>query len=201
MGADFAGPDGGSTLLFRTAGSGGAAPLRLTFVGRTAAPPARIHHALAEDVTGWPRWFRAVTLARPLGGTGRRRREIRLVGGARFDETVMASDAPRRFAYRVDSTNVPFLRAVLEDWRLAPAGPSGGGTLVRWTVALDAPLPVRCLALLARPALAHSFRGAVRALDARLAGAGAGDTGGCAGGGSRSGGRGGSGDGERTGGG
>ncbi|MFI0737753.1 SRPBCC family protein [Streptomyces sp. NPDC021100] len=150
----------------RAAGPGDVARLRLTFVARTAAPPACVHRALVEDVTAWPRWFRAVASARPLDGNGRRRREVRLVGGVWFHETVMAVDAPRRCAYRVDSTNVPFLRAVLADWRLVPAG---GGTLVRWTLAMDAPLPIRCLVLLARPALSHAFRGALRALDAHLA--------------------------------
>ncbi|MGK5642329.1 SRPBCC family protein [Streptomyces sp. URMC 126] len=131
------------------------------------APPERVYRALAQEVTAWSRWFRVVTLARPLDGTGRRRREIRLAGGARFHETVVADDAPRRYAYRVDTTNVPFLRALLEDWRLTP---SGSGTLVRWTVALDAPLPIRCLALLGRPVPSRGFRDALRALDARLAG-------------------------------
>ncbi|MGI5336569.1 SRPBCC family protein [Streptomyces sp. CA-181903] len=190
VGADFAGPEGAAAvagpagplsprpcsprsraarlraLLPRAAGRGDAAPLRLTFVARTTAPPERVHHALVEDVTAWPRWFRAVRLARPLDGKGRRRREIRLVGGVWFHETVMAVDAPRRCAYRVDSTNVPFLRAVLADWRLVP---SGGGTLVRWTLAMDAPPAVRWLVLLTRPVPARAFRGALRALDARLA--------------------------------
>ncbi|WP_171162837.1 SRPBCC family protein [Streptomyces sp. I05A-00742] len=160
VGADFAG----------ATGSAGSAPLRLTFVSRTAAEPARVYRALAEDVTAWPRWYRVVTLARPLDGTGRRRREIRLMGGARFEETVMAADAPERYAYRVDATNVPGLRAVLEDWRLAPAG---SGTLVRWTLALDAPLPLRCLVLLGRPVMRRTFRDAVRALDRHLAADGA----------------------------
>lgn len=158
VGADFA--DGSARV---------SAPLRMTFAGRTAAGPARVHRALAEDVTGWSRWFRVVTLARPVAGAGRSRREIRLVGGARFVETVMAADAPRRFAYRVDVTNVPGPQALLEDWRLSP---DGRGTAVRWTLAVDAPAPVRWALRLARPVFGLALRDALRALDRYLAAGG-----------------------------
>ncbi|MBH1937135.1 SRPBCC family protein [Streptomyces sp. AV19] len=146
-----------------------AARLRVTFAGRTAADPARVHRALAEDTAGWASWFRIVTLARPVEGAGRSRREIRLLGGARFVETVMAAEAPRRYAYRVDVTNVPGPKALLEDWRLSPAG---RGTAVRWTLALDAPAPVRWVLLLARPVLGAAFRDAMRRLDGYLAAGG-----------------------------
>ncbi|WP_372406076.1 SRPBCC family protein [Streptomyces luteireticuli] len=155
VGADFA--DGPARA---------GAPLRMTFAARTAADPERVHRALAEDVAGWSRWFRAVTLARPVAGAGRSRREIRLVGGARFVETVMAVEAPCRYAYRVDVTNVPGPRALLEDWRLSPAG---RGTVVRWTVAVDAPAPVRRALRLARPVFSAGFRDAMRGLDRYLA--------------------------------
>ncbi|MFI6144170.1 SRPBCC family protein [Streptomyces sp. NPDC051109] len=141
------------------------APTRLRFTARTAAGPEAVYRALAEDVEGWPRWFGAVTRARPThGGAGR---EVRLVGGTRFEETVMAADPERRYAYRVDETNAPGIRALLEEWRLTPAHP-GSGTLVRWTFAVDGPAPLRLALTAARPLLGHSFRSAVRALDARL---------------------------------
>ncbi|MFB6810540.1 SRPBCC family protein [Streptomyces sp. NPDC056387] len=173
------------------------APIRLTFTARTAAGPEAVYRALAEDVEGWPRWFGAVTLARPTrGGAGR---EVRLVGGTRFQETIMAADPERRYAYRVDETNAPGVRALLEEWRLHPAEPgpgagggsgsgtgtgtgsgagsssgtgsgagSGSGTLVRWTFAADGPAPFRLALACARPGLGHAFRSAVRALDSRL---------------------------------
>ncbi|MFB7783326.1 SRPBCC family protein [Streptomyces vinaceus] len=141
------------------------APIRLVFTARTTAGPEAVYRALAEDVEGWPRWFGAVTLARPThGGAGR---EVRLVGGTRFEETIMAADPERRYAYRVDETNAPGLRALLEEWLLTPADPCSG-TLVRWTFAVDAPAPIRLALTAARPALGQSFRSAVRALDARL---------------------------------
>ncbi|MEV6950623.1 SRPBCC family protein [Streptomyces sp. NPDC051183] len=142
------------------------APVRLTFTTHAAAGPEDLYRALAEEVEGWPRWFRAVTLARPThGGAGR---EIKLLGGARFQEAIMASDPGQRYAYRVDETNVPGVRALLEEWRLAPVGP-GPGTDVRWTFAADGSAPFRLGLTAARPGLGSSFRSAVRALDLRLA--------------------------------
>ncbi|MET9467588.1 SRPBCC family protein [Streptomyces sp. NPDC006544] len=139
------------------------APVRLVFTARTASAPDGVYRALAEEVEGWPRWFGAVTLARPThGGAGR---EIRLVGGVRFQETIMAADPEQRYAYRVDETNAPGVRALLEEWRLTP---TGSGTHVRWTFAADGPAPVRLALAAARPGLGHSFRSAVRALDRRL---------------------------------
>ncbi|MFB7462001.1 SRPBCC family protein [Streptomyces sp. NPDC056224] len=141
------------------------APVRLVFAARATAAPEAVYRALAEEVGGWPRWFRAVTLARPTrGGAGR---EIKLVGGVRFQETIMAADPGQRYAYRADETNAPGLRALLEEWRLTPAG---SGTHVRWTFAADGPAPFRLALSAARPGLGHSFRTAVRTLDARLTG-------------------------------
>ncbi|MFJ6779040.1 SRPBCC family protein [Streptomyces yangpuensis] len=139
------------------------APVRLVFAAGAAAPPEAVYQALAEEVEGWPRWFRAVTLARPTyGGAGR---EVRLMGGVRMQETIMAADPERRYAYRVDTTNAPGVRALLEEWRLTPAG---SGTHVRWTFAADGPAAFRLALTAARPGLGHSFRTAVRTLDARL---------------------------------
>ncbi|MFD9409801.1 SRPBCC family protein [Streptomyces sp. NPDC059989] len=139
------------------------APVRLAFTAVASAPPEAVYQALAEEVEGWPRWFRAVTLARPThGGAGR---EVRLMGGVRFQETIMAADPEQRYAYRVDETNAPGVRALLEEWRLTPAG---SGTHVRWTFAADGPTPFRLALTAFRPGLGHSFRTAVRTLDGRL---------------------------------
>ncbi|MEU4951829.1 SRPBCC family protein [Streptomyces lavendulae] len=156
------------TRRLRPVGLGFAedAPTRLVFTARASAAPDAVYRALAEEVTGWPSWFRAVTLARPTRGGGGR--EVRLMGGVRFQETVMAADPGLRYAYRVDETNVPGVRALLEEWLLTPADHSPG-TLVRWTFAADGPPAFRLALTAARPGLGHSFRTAVRTLDARLA--------------------------------
>ncbi|MEU7581047.1 SRPBCC family protein [Streptomyces sp. NPDC041068] len=141
-----------------------SAPLRLVFAREVSASPEAVHRALAQDVVGWPQWFTAVTLCRPTdGGKGR---EVRLKGGTRFQESILASDEPERYAYRVDETNAPGLRALVEEWRLAPAGT---GTRVQWTFAADGPAPFRATLRLGRAGLGRAFRDAVTALDRRLA--------------------------------
>ncbi|MFC0598583.1 SRPBCC family protein [Streptomyces palmae] len=137
------------------------APLRLVFTAEAFAPPEVVFAVLA-DVDGWPGWFHAVAAARPLDEG--RRREVRLRGGTRLLETVLAADPAERYAYRVDSATAPGLRALVEEWRLKPAG---GGTRVRYTFALDGAPPVRLAARLGRAGIGSAFRKAVRALDRR----------------------------------
>ena len=140
------------------------APLRLVFAREVAAPPEAVFRALAEDVPGWTEWFSAVTLARPTkDGAGR---EIRLKGGTRFQETVLAAKAPELYAYRADVTNAPGARALVEEWRLTPAGT---GTRVQWTFAADGSAPFRVALKLGRAGLGRTFRNAVTTLDRRLA--------------------------------
>ncbi|MFE6334775.1 SRPBCC family protein [Streptomyces sp. NPDC057798] len=141
------------------------APVRLVFSREISAPPEVVFSALADDVPGWAQWFSAVSRARPVEGTGAGR-DITLRGGIRFVEHVLAAQNPEVYAYAVASTNAPGLRALVEEWRLAPAGP---GTRVRWTFAADGPAPVRVLLRAARPGLGRAFRDAVTALDRRLA--------------------------------
>lgn len=140
------------------------APVRLVFAREVAASPEAVFRALAEDVAGWSEWFAAVTSARPVSeGTGR---EVRLTGGTRFRETVVAATPNEVYAYRVDETNAPGVRALLEEWRLAPAGT---GALVQWTFAGDGTAVFRLALKAARAGLGRAFRGAVTALDRRLA--------------------------------
>ncbi|GGS17639.1 polyketide cyclase [Streptomyces humidus] len=141
-----------------------SAPVRMSFVQEVAAAPERVYRALADDVRDWPEWFPAVTAVQPLDGDAGR--DVRLWGGARFRETVLAAKPPEVYAYRVDVTNVPGVRALVEEWRLTPAG---AGTRVRWTFATDGTAVFRGVARLARPGLGRSFRQAVGALDRRLA--------------------------------
>ncbi|MFI0789332.1 SRPBCC family protein [Streptomyces lydicus] len=140
-----------------------SAPLRLVFAAEVAASPKAVYAALADDVAGWPSWFTGVARAASThGGQGR---EVRLTGGTRFTETVLAAEPDERYAYRVDTTNAPGLRALLEDWRLTPAG---GGTRLRWTFAADGPAAFRWALMLARPGLGRAFRESARTLEHRL---------------------------------
>ncbi|NEE12889.1 SRPBCC family protein, partial [Streptomyces sp. SID7499] len=66
------------------------APIRLVFAAEVSAPVDVVYRALAEDVASWPSWFTAVTSATPTdGGAGR---EVRLRGGVRFRETIVAAE-------------------------------------------------------------------------------------------------------------
>ena len=140
----------------------GSAPLRLAFSAAVAASPEAVHRALAEDTEGWSEWFAAVSSARrtPQG------RQVTLAGGLRFEETVLASEAPKRYAYRADAMNRPGARAIVEEWRIEPAA---RGSLVQWTVAVDPARPAALLLRLATPVMRAAFRRAVHRLDLRLA--------------------------------
>lgn len=139
------------------------APVRLVFAQEISAPPEAVFHALNDDVPGWAQWFAAVTHARATDdGAGR---DIRLRGGGRFQETILASKEPEVYAYRVDVTNAPGARALAEEWRLVPAGT---GTRVRWTFAADGTALFRFTLKAARAGLGRAFRDAVVTLDRRL---------------------------------
>ncbi|MEU6192524.1 SRPBCC family protein [Streptomyces sp. NPDC047061] len=139
------------------------APVRLVFAREMSAPPERVFHALNDDVPGWAEWFAAVTRAELVDdGAGR---DIRLKGGGRFRETIIAAKEPEVYAYRVDLTNAPGAHAIAEEWRLVP---SGGGTRVQWTFAVDGTAPFRLAVKVARAGLGRAFRGAVTELDRRL---------------------------------
>ncbi|KND25849.1 SRPBCC family protein [Streptomyces acidiscabies] len=139
------------------------APVRFLFAQEMSAAPEAVFHALAEDVPGWADWFRQVKLARPLGDGGQR--EIHLMGGGRFRETILAAKAPEVYAYRLDTLNAPGMKALVEEWRLIPVG---AGTRVRWTFAADGVPALRVALKVARPGFGTAFRGAVRELDKRL---------------------------------
>ncbi|WP_369200335.1 SRPBCC family protein [Streptomyces sp. PU-14G] len=140
------------------------APLRLSFVADVGARAETVYAALAEDVTAWPCWFTAVTEVRPTGGgTGR---DVRLKGGGFFDETIVAAHPAERYAYRIDRTNAPGVRAMMEDWELRPS--PEGGTRVRWTMAVDGTPVLHAALRLGKPGIRASFRDAMRKLEDRL---------------------------------
>ncbi|RST06341.1 SRPBCC family protein [Streptomyces sp. WAC05374] len=143
-----------------------SAPLRLVFAAHVAAPPSAVYRALADEVADSPSWFPAIAAARPIaGGAGR---EIRLRGGVVFQERILVTDAGERYAYRVEETNAPGVRALMEEWLLTPV-PEGPGTRVRWTMAAEGTAPFRVVMRLGRSGVGRSFRDAMRNLDRRLA--------------------------------
>lgn len=145
-----------------------AAPLRLAHTATTRAPAKDVFEALSADVSTWGNWIDAVTRGEYGGegpyGVGTRRRVI-LTGGVAFHETVIAWDDPTRYAYRIDRTTVPGIRAQVEEWTLVE---TSAGTRVRWTMGVDAALPLRLALRASAPGVGLAFKRAVSLLDRQL---------------------------------
>jgi len=98
------------------------------------AAPAEVWPALA-DAPAWVDWFSGMkdaryTSAAPYGVGSTR--TVRVLG-LEADETILAFDVGQRFAFRVDSANLPLLDALVEVVTLEPAG---AGTRVVYRQAL-----------------------------------------------------------------
>lgn len=139
------------------------APVRLVFAREISATPAEAYHAIAEEVESLPTWFRSVKRATPHDEGARR--TVQLTGGIRFEETILAKEPDEVYAYRVDETNAPGVRHLVEEWRITPAGT---GSRVQWTFAVDGGAPLRAFFKIASPGLGTAFRGAVSSLDKQL---------------------------------
>jgi uncharacterized protein YndB with AHSA1/START domain len=110
---------------------------------RIAAPPQKVFDALTRDPAGWGLWFPGFStsgryLGPPPHGVGSER-EVRLTG-IRLVETVLAWEEPSRWAFRVSSARLPFVRAMAEDYRVTA---QDGGSVLMWTVALSGTGPMR----------------------------------------------------------
>jgi len=87
------------------------------------ASPAVVWPAFAE-ASAWVDWFSGMkdahyTSPEPHGVGSTRTVHVL---GLEADETILAFDAAERFAFRVDSANVPFLRALVEVVTLEAVG-------------------------------------------------------------------------------
>ena len=144
------------------------APARHELVEPVRAPATRVFAAISADPSTWT-WFPGLDEG-GYEGDGRlgvgARRWVRM-GEWTYRETILAWDAPHRWAYRVDETSSPMFRALLEDWRIDATG--AGAAQVGWTFAID-PAPGTEPLLDALPqVLGDVFRGAMQGLDAYLA--------------------------------
>jgi len=141
------------------------APRRTTWEIRVAARPAAVFDALARDPAGWGEWFPGFSkngrfLTPAPHGVGSRR-EMHL-GGVAVVETIIAWEESSRWALRIDRATIPGVRAMAEDYRIVP---DGDGSLVTWTVALDAVRPAASVLLAVGGSV---FRRAGRKLERRL---------------------------------
>ena len=87
------------------------------------ASPEAVWPAFA-DARAWTEWFAGMkdahyTSPEPHGVGSTRTVHVL---GLEADETILAFDAGKRFAFRVDSANLPVLRALVEVVTLEPVG-------------------------------------------------------------------------------
>ena len=99
------------------------------------ATPEKVWPALA-DAAVWPQWFKGLRVARytsppPFGVGTKRHVEVQ---GFKVDETILAFDVAKRYAFRVDSGNLPLLAAMVEVVTLEP---QDGATRVVYRQALE----------------------------------------------------------------
>jgi len=149
------------------------APRRHVAEAHVALPRAAVWDAFT-DAFSWHEWWPGVRRAgyrgEPPFGVGTIREAD--VGGFRMEETMLAWDEGRLWAYRIDRSTAPMAKAQLEATELAD---DGDGTLVRWTLALEP----RLLTKLGGPwfdgAVRHMLARALRNLEAREAARGQAD--------------------------
>jgi uncharacterized protein YndB with AHSA1/START domain len=148
----------------------------LTFLGRApvvhiaeahlAAPRGKVFAALVDPV-GWPRWFPRVRAARyaspPPHGVGTIRQA--LVGSTHWIEELIAWDDDARWAWTVLRASVPLAAAQVESFDLSDAG---GGTRIRWTLALEPRLLARLGAPFTGPTVQRLLQRATRNLQVHL---------------------------------
>jgi hypothetical protein len=118
------------------------APVRATAGALVDAPVGEVFKLVAADPSAWARWCLGFSAASrwtspPPHGLGSNRTMHAFA--ATFDETIIAWEENRRFAFRVDKTGVPSVKAFAEDWRFEAVG----NTLTRidWTMVADASAP------------------------------------------------------------
>jgi carbon monoxide dehydrogenase subunit G len=146
---------------------------RITVVGcEVALPRWEVWDALV-DPPSWREWFPGVRSARYLGdppyGVGTIR--VADVGGHRMEETMLAWDEGRRWAYRIDRSTLPLAKAQLECTELEDRG---SGTRVRWTLAIHPGILLRVTGPWFRGTVQRLLERAMRNLEARQAGRAAG---------------------------
>lgn len=114
------------------------APVRFEYTAELPAAPDRVFAAISADPQSWT-WFPGLTNARYESsaphGVGTRRAVV--MDGVTYRETILAWDAPRRWAYRVDESSDDTFHALVEDWLVED---HGDASVLRWVFAV-APRP------------------------------------------------------------
>jgi carbon monoxide dehydrogenase subunit G len=144
------------------------APTRVRHSVHIDAPPEAVFAAIADDPAGWGKWFPAFAddghyLGEPPYGVGSVR-EVR-AGGNTIVDTVIAWDVPTRWAFCATGGKLRGVRALAEDYRVAP---DGSGSRLTWTIAVDLAGPSRVIAPVFRIGSGAVIRRAARKLAQHL---------------------------------
>jgi uncharacterized protein YndB with AHSA1/START domain len=127
------------------------------------ASPERVWSAFADAAT-WPQWFVGLKTARyttpPPYGVGTKRYVE--VMGFKVDETLLAYDVGRRYAFRVDSGNLPLLNALVE---LITLETEGDATRVVYRQAFEFPWWTRPLVGVLRGRMEQGLREGLAGLE------------------------------------
>jgi len=144
-----------------------SAPHRFDFSEPVAAPVERVFAAISADPSTWS-WFEGVADGRyesaPPHGVGTKR-AIRMDDDI-YRETMIAWEAPHRWAYRVDETTMTVFDALAEDWCVAA---DGDNAIVTWTFAIEPAAGAEAVVDVLPDLLGSVFRAAMQNLSAHLA--------------------------------
>lgn len=132
-------------------------------------PPERVFEAFA-DPPGWAAWFDdmksgAWTSPAPHGVGATR---TMVLGLTTAEETILAWEPGRRFAFRIDRLGVPLVRAMAEDYRLEP---TASGCRLVWIVGYEPTPLARLVHPVVRAVFGRQFRRSLDGLRRVLAGA------------------------------
>lgn len=125
--------------------------------------PAQIF-ALFEDADAWPKWYKGMdkvewTSPKPYGvGTTR---TVQL-GPLKVYEYFFRWQDNARFSFYFTGTNIPFVKALAEDYLLEPIDEHT--TRFTYTVAFEPRLPISALGPLGRAFLGFTFKRASKSL-------------------------------------
>jgi hypothetical protein len=111
------------------------ASVRFEYEVQLPAEVGAVFAAISADPSTWT-WFPGLADGRYEGAGPRgvgTRRAISLEGTV-YRETILAWDAPTRWAYRVDESSDATFDALAEDWVIEPRE---NGSVLRWTFAVD----------------------------------------------------------------
>jgi uncharacterized protein YndB with AHSA1/START domain len=145
------------------------APHRFVFEASVPAPQETVFGAISDDPSTWTWWpghEGGAYESPPPHGVGSRR-EMHM-GESQYRETILAWDAPTRWAYRVDESADALINALVEEWVVE--GDRDHST-VRWTFAVEPGTDMEAAIPAAKTMIGDMFNQAMANLSGRLSGA------------------------------